>query len=315
MIEETRRTYRIGRHQDGGWLFGVSAARIAGGAVAALLGVLLLRAGAAVPVVVLGILADCVLAWILVVKQVQGRAVLEWIPVAGAFALERARGVWQFYTAVPELGCLVRLPEILAIDPQPVQEPVCLPAELSGVRVLETSLAFGGVPLGVLHDARRESYVSFVRCAPRGFCLRGGRQQEVLLGAWGGLLAALAKESSPIARIQWIEGALPASTDGLWRYLQANQRPGIADDDISLRATHELLERQSAARSTKRSSRSGSTPSAGRRRGTSGCSAGASWARSRSWPARRSGWSASCGGSACTAPKPGSPRRSRPRAG
>ena len=246
MIEDTRRTYRIGRHQDGGWLFGVSAARIAGVAVAALLGVLLLRAGAALPVVVLGILADCVLAWILVVKQVQGRAVLEWIPVAGAFALERARGVWQFYTAVPELGALVRLPEILAIDPQPVQEPVCLPAELAGLRVMETSLAFGGVPLGVVHDARRESYVSFVRCAPRGFCLRGGRQQEVLLGAWGGLLAALAKESSPIARIQWIEGALPASTDELWRYLQANKRPAIADEDLSLRAIHELLDRQSA---------------------------------------------------------------------
>ena len=54
----------------------------------------------------------------------------------------------------------------------------------------------------------------------RSFGLLDQSEQERRLAGWGSVLAGLARESTPVRRIQWLERTLPSDGDQIARYLQ-----------------------------------------------------------------------------------------------
>jgi len=79
-----------------------------------------------------------------------------------------------------------------------------------------------------------------VRAGPFGLC--DGAEQERKLDGWGAVLASLAREGSPISRLQWIERTLPAQADELAAHLQANRDRTLAPESGLVSSYIELIE-------------------------------------------------------------------------
>ena len=61
------------------------------------------------------------------------------------------------------------------------------------------------------------------------FGLLDRAEQESRQAGWGGVLAGLAREGSPVSRIQWVERTVPADGDEIGRYLgEAWARDAVA---------------------------------------------------------------------------------------
>jgi hypothetical protein len=66
-------------------------------------------------------------------------------------------------------------------------------------------------------------------------------EQESRQGSWGGVLAGLAREGSPVSRIQWIERTVPADGDEIGRYLgEAWDRDTAPVDSVPMQSYLEL---------------------------------------------------------------------------
>jgi hypothetical protein len=70
-----------------------------------------------------------------------------------------------------------------------------------------------------------------VRVAGRAFALLGPEDREARLEEYGAVLAALARDGSPVRRISWIERTLPADADALGSYLLEAKRPDVTLED------------------------------------------------------------------------------------
>jgi hypothetical protein len=63
-----------------------------------------------------------------------------------------------------------------------------------------------------------------VRVSGRAFALLAPEEREARLEEYGAVLAALARDDSPVRRISWIERTLPADADALGSYLLEAKR-------------------------------------------------------------------------------------------
>ena len=112
-----------------------------------------------------------------------------------------------------------------ALDPQPPAPPSSLPGELAELELLEVSLPrYEHAKLGVAKDRRAGTFTAAVRVQGRAFALLGPEEREQRLEEYGGLLAALARDDSPVRRVAWIERTLPADGDALGDWLLAAKR-------------------------------------------------------------------------------------------
>ena len=80
--------------------------------------------------------------------------------------------------------------------------------------------------LGVVKDRRARTFTATVRVSGRAFALLGPEDREARLEEYGAVLAALARDGSPVRRISWIERTLPADADALGSYLLEAKRAG-----------------------------------------------------------------------------------------
>ena len=207
MAEEVRR-YRFGpleRRGLVGSLRPVQVFVIAGSLVG---GVILMRAlpgygFVAALALVLAALAFCF--W-----PIAGRAAEEWLPVAGGFATRRARGRHRHFSTAPQAG--------VSVDGDGrVEAVVSLPAAAGGLELLAASLH--GDAVGVVKDRRARTYTAVLAVKVTSFGLLDRAEQETRQASWGGVLASLAREGSPVSRIQWVERTVPADGDEIGRYL------------------------------------------------------------------------------------------------
>src|SRR5205085_10321680 len=106
------------------------------------------------------------------------------------------------------------------LDPQPVRPPLDRPSELADVELLECELSrYDSALLGVAKDRRARTYTAAVRVQCRAFELLSPDERQQRLEEYGGVLAALARDDSPVRRVSWIERALPGDPDALGAYL------------------------------------------------------------------------------------------------
>jgi hypothetical protein len=83
--------------------------------------------------------------------------------------------------------------------------------------------------LGVAKDRRAGTYTAAICVQCRAFELLSPEERQQRLEEYGGVLAALARDDSPLRRISWVERALPGDPDALGGYLLKAKR-----DDASL---------------------------------------------------------------------------------
>jgi hypothetical protein len=173
-------------------------------AVGLLIGVLVLRgepnvAGVAAAVCVL------VLYGAMATVPVSGRTGDEWLPVVVCWAARRTR--------VPGGRAM---------------------GALRGVRLLRA----GWQDMGVVHDRAARTLTAAVSLRGRSFALLGPDEQDRRVGAWSSVLASLAREGSPVHRVQWVAASFPDDGRGVHAYLVAE---AVADAASASSASYEAL--------------------------------------------------------------------------
>lgn len=163
---------------------------------------------------------------------VAGRSAEAWLPIVGRFATRRARGRHGYLSAAPQAG--------VTVQPGGRPEPlVSLPAAAEGLELL--AAPFHGETVGVIKDRRARTYAAVLAVKVSSFGLLDRSDQEARQAAWGGVLAGLAREGSPVSRIQWLERTVPADGDEIGRYLgEAWDRGSVPIESLAMQSYLDL---------------------------------------------------------------------------
>jgi Putative type VII ESX secretion system translocon, EccE len=235
MNERPETTYRFGPLERMGFMLGLRVPQLAGLVVALALALACLNSGGLTGLA-LAISVAAAGAGVFL-KAVRGHTLEEWAPLTVRFLVGRWSGRARFRAQLAQVGHVVRVPEG-GLEPERPGEPKALPSELATLEFLEGELAhYGGTPFGVIVDRRAKTMTAVLRCQGASFALLGAEDRELRLAQYGGMLAALARDGSPVRRIAWTERTLPANHDQLAQYVIDHKR-----EDLDLDApTDELV--------------------------------------------------------------------------
>jgi hypothetical protein len=153
-----------------------------------------------------------------------GRNLHEWIPVAGVFVVRRLTGKHRFRSKASEAGTRFKAGDV----------PVALPDAVGRVELI--AFPFRGVELGVLADRKDGTFTAVIQARARSFALLDYEDKAQRLAAWAGVIAGLARDNSPISRVQWIERTVPDDGNGLGRYLREALDPSVPVDAPALQS-------------------------------------------------------------------------------
>ncbi len=199
MSDEGGTRYRFGPRERGGALAGWRAGQIVTVAVGLVFGVVVLRwePNAAGVAAAIGIL---VLYGALATVPVAGRTGDEWLPVVVCWGARRGRAAR------------------------------CGPARASGMGALRglRLLRAGRHDMGVVHDRAARTLTAALGLRGGSFALLGPDEQDRRVGAWASVLSSLAREGSPVHRVQWLAASFPDDGRGVRAYLAAEADPGVA---------------------------------------------------------------------------------------
>ena len=163
---------------------------------------------------------------------IAGRSAEEWLPVSGRFVLRRLRGRNRHLSAAPQSGISMRDGR-----PRPVAS---LPPAVEGVELL--AAPFNGEEVGVVKDRRARTYSAVLAVKVGSYGLLDRSEQEARQAAWGGVLAGLAREGSPVSRIQWLERTVPADGDEIGRFLgEAWDRGSVPLESLAMQSYLDLV--------------------------------------------------------------------------
>jgi hypothetical protein len=223
MAEEARR-YRFGPLERRGLVGSLRTAQAFVLAASLTTGVLLMRLLPGTGfLAALGLVAAAILFcfW-----PIAGRAADEWLPIAGRFTARRARGRNRHVSTSPQAGV-----------PQPVASP---PAAAVGLELLAAPLR--GEAVGIVKDRRGRTYTAALAVKVSSFGLLDRTEQEARQAAWGGVLSSMAREGSPVSRIQWVERTVPADGDEIGRYLgDAWDRGSVPLESLAMQSYLDLV--------------------------------------------------------------------------
>jgi hypothetical protein len=232
MAESDLRRYRFGPLERRGLIGALRPVQVfvvAGSLAGAVVLMRTLAAGAGVfaaIALVLAALAFCF--W-----PVAGRSAEEWLPIAGRYGRRRAAGTHRYRSMSPDAGVAVNG----SGRPEPV---VSLPEPAAGLELLAAPLR--GETVGVVKNRRTRSYTAVLAVKVTSFGLLDRAEQESRQAGWGGVLASLAREGSPVTRVQWVERTVPADGDEIGRYLgDAWDRGAVPLDSLQMQSYLELV--------------------------------------------------------------------------
>jgi hypothetical protein len=140
---------------------------------------------------------------------IEGRTVEQWAPVALRWICRSGEERSGYRAAAPTAG---RWRE---------ETDLALPPALGGLEMGQAP--YGADHVGVLHDVKSGTYTAVMSVRAGSFGLCDTEEQERKLAAWGTVLASLARDGSPVRRLQWVERTLPASGDELAAYLHEHR--------------------------------------------------------------------------------------------
>src|SRR4051794_29497705 len=155
---------------------------------------------------------------------VAGRSAEEWLPVVGRHLTRHARGRHIQLSPSPQAGARP--------GPDGRPEPVvALPEAAHDLELLAAPLH--GETVGVIKDRSARTYTAALAVTVTSFGLLDRAEQESRQAGWGAVLGGLAREGSPVSRIQWVERTVPADGDEIGRYLgEAWARDSVGVDSL-----------------------------------------------------------------------------------
>ena len=222
MPEET--SYRYGPLERGGVMLGLRLPQLVGFVIAGVIGLIFLNGVGGFGGLLLAIATLAVAAGLLIV-QVRGHTIEEWTPLTVRFLGGRLSGKARFRAQLAKVGHVVQVPDG-GLQPEQPDDPKSIPAELAAIEFLEGELArYRGALMGVAVDRTARTFTATMRCQGQAFALLGAEEREQRLGDYGGVLAALARDDTPLRRVAWIERTLPANGDAMTNYLYESKRP------------------------------------------------------------------------------------------
>ena len=230
--------YRFGPLERRGLIGSLQPAQVILIALSLTLGVVLMRTLAS-GVGVLAALALALFAIAFCFWPIGGRSCESWLPIVARHLAARALGSHVRRSPAPLAGAR------LAADARP--EAIAALPEVG--RNLELLAApFQGDVVGVLKDRRVRTYTAVLAVRVTSFGLLDRAEQEARQAGWGGVLAGLAREGSPVSRIQWVERTVPADGDEIGRYLgEAWAREAVSVDSLAMSSYLELTSSAPAA--------------------------------------------------------------------
>ncbi len=157
-----------------------------------------------------------------ITRPVFGRPAVEWTDIALRFLLRSKTGKAHYRAAGPQIGHV----EVLGEE---VVAPVDLPDELSSIEIL--GVPHKGHELGVVFDQDQRTYSATLSVTATAFALLDPDAQAQKLAAWSAVISDLAREDSPVSRMQWVERTLPANQEELVDYLREEHDPEIDIQD------------------------------------------------------------------------------------
>ena len=145
---------------------------------------------------------------------VAGRTPEEWAPVAWRYIVNGRLGRRRWTSP--------------AIGAGAAEAVLVLPIALSEIDVLAVPLDDRGErEIAVIKDRRAMTYTATLAVKVAAFGLLDHAEQERRLARWGMVLAGLAREGSPVSRVQWLERSLPTDGDEIGRYLAEARDPTV----------------------------------------------------------------------------------------
>ena len=172
----------------------------------------------------LGAIACVLGAATTVLLPIRGRTTAEWTPVLARFASLCLAG---------ERGAVVHLDE-----PFDRRRP---PGPFRCLGLLELAHAGPGGPIGVIRDQAAGRLTAVISLSGESFTLLDDSVRVDRVNAWAGVLAALARESSDLDRVQWIERTVPDARTEL--AARARELDVVGQREASL-SYQELIERE-----------------------------------------------------------------------
>jgi hypothetical protein len=153
-----------------------------------------------------------------------GRVVHEWIPLVISFWTRVLTGRNRYRSSAAAAGTYFRHGDV----------SVPLPEAIGKMELL--SFPFRGVELGVLADRKDGTYTAVIQARARSFALLDYEDKAQRLAAWAGVIAGLARDNSPVSRVQWLERTVPDDGNGLGRYMRESLDPTVPVDAPALQS-------------------------------------------------------------------------------
>ena len=136
-----------------------------------------------------------------------GRTLSAALPLAVSWMYRQVRGRNRWVSAAPLVG-----------RTRAAEHTLDLPPTMTGISILAAPVSGG--ELGVIKDSRDRTYTAVVSVRGRSFALLDQDAKARLLSQWADVMAGLAREHSPIKRLQWLERTVPDPGDGIGQYLR-----------------------------------------------------------------------------------------------
>ncbi|HZT65193.1 MAG TPA: SCO6880 family protein [Acidimicrobiales bacterium] len=204
--EGPNRTYRFGPLERRGMVAGLTTGQVASVGVGLVGAVLVLRLAPSGPgTVAAATLLVAGVAGALV--SVGGRGVDEWVPVVIRWAALRGTARRRWVTDAASLGIYPVRRESSG------GEQVRPPRLMSGCRLGEVFDPSTQRAIGVVDDRSSGTATAVLSVRGGGFALLDRTEKDQRVGGWAAVLAGLARDGSPVHRIQWIERVLPPSEE------------------------------------------------------------------------------------------------------
>jgi hypothetical protein len=217
-VRPERVRYRFGPLEQRGLIAGWRGGQIGAVATGLVCGVLALRAHPSVPGV-LGALVFTGVGVAVACWPVRGRTGEQWLPLVVRWLAAELRGGHRQLADAPGLGHLARVDRQEGVGPT---ASVALarpegrrrrtpPGVFEGLRIQPAPVGDdpSGPVAGVVIDARARTATAVLAVQGHSFALLGPVEQDARIGAWARVLAAMAREGSPVHRVQWVESCLP----------------------------------------------------------------------------------------------------------
>src|SRR6266536_437947 len=153
-----------------------------------------------------------------------GRTLNEWVPVVASFLGRKLFGRDHWRSGAAEAGTRLEGGDVPVRPPDPIG------------RVELLAFPFRGVELGVLADRANGTFTAVIQARARSFVLLDPEDKAQRLAGWASVIASLAREGSPISRLQWLERTVPDDRNALNRYLRDALDPSIGLDALPLQS-------------------------------------------------------------------------------